>query len=65
LTSESAIREAATNNEVTISKTGIILNCPVVFGPGSGKLPNTQVFGKNQRNVAFPLVHCYFDGAAV
>jgi hypothetical protein len=30
LTSEAAIRDAASNNELTISKTDIVLNCPIL-----------------------------------
>lgn len=43
LKSEEEILAAAKDGEVTITKTKVIINCPIVFRPGAGKLPNVKI----------------------
>ena len=51
LKSEDDILAAAKNGEVTVTKTNIVINCPIIFRPGSGKLPNVRiVFGNGDRD---------------
>jgi hypothetical protein len=66
LTSESAISDAASQGELTITKTGVIVNCPIVFVDKVGRLPTAQIIGPNQhRRVILPLVQGWYDGAKV
>ncbi len=43
LKSEEEILAAAKSGEVTITKTNVVINCPIVFRPGAGKLPNVKI----------------------
>ena len=43
LKSEAEVRAAATALEVTITKTHIVVNCPVIYSPQGGKLPNARL----------------------
>jgi hypothetical protein len=43
LTSEAAIKEAAADGDVTITKTPIIVECSVIFTPQGGLLPDATV----------------------
>lgn len=43
LTSEEAVLDAANRGLVTLSKTNIIVNCPVVFTPSGGLFPNAKL----------------------
>jgi hypothetical protein len=43
LTSEADVQAAASNNELTITKTGIIVNCPIM----ASTLPTAQIFNPN------------------
>lgn len=43
LTSVAAIKEAAADHDVTITKTPIIVECSVVFTPSGGLLPGSRV----------------------
>ena len=45
LTSEADIK-AASNGQLTISRTDIIVNCPVIYADGAGTLPNARIFGE-------------------
>jgi hypothetical protein len=50
LKSEEEILQAKSNGEVTVTKTNIVINCPVIFTPQGGKLPNVKITlgGKSQ-----------------
>ncbi len=51
LRSEDEILAAAKGGEVTITKTNVVINCPIVFRPGAGKLPNVKIeFGGGDRD---------------
>ena len=51
LRSEEEILAASKGGEVTITKTNVIINCPIVFRPGAGKLPNVKIhFGDIDRD---------------
>ncbi len=51
LKSEDDILTAVKNGEVTVTKTNIVINCPIIFRPGAGKLPNVKiVFGNSDRD---------------
>ena len=51
LKSEDDILVAAKSGEVTVIKTNVVINCPIIFRPGSGKLPNVKiVFGNGDRD---------------
>ncbi len=66
LTSETAINDAATNGKLTINKTGLIVNCPVVFSPQGGTLPTATIIGEpDQKHVILPLVTCWYKGAQI
>jgi hypothetical protein len=41
LTSEEAILAAADRNEVTIERTDIVINCPIVWTAAGGVLPGS------------------------
>ena len=43
LTSEEEILAASQSGEVTLTKTNVVINCPIVFRPGAGRLPNLTV----------------------
>lgn len=43
LKSESELLNASARGEVTITKTNIVINCPIVAIPGLGKLPTVKV----------------------
>jgi hypothetical protein len=43
LTSEEDILGARDNGEVTLTKTNIVLNCPVIYTPQGGKLPLVKI----------------------
>ena len=43
LKSEEEILAAAKSGEVTVTKTNVIINCPIVFRPGAGILPNVEI----------------------
>lgn len=43
LTSEAAVTTAAANGLVTVSKTNIVVNCPVVYTEAGGLLPDTKI----------------------
>ena len=43
LKSEADVRAAATALEVTITKTHIVVNCPVIYSPQGGTLPNARL----------------------
>ncbi len=43
LKSEEAILEAKTRGEITLTKTNIVINCPIIFTPDGGKLPNVKI----------------------
>lgn len=43
LTSEEEVKGARDNGEVTLAKTNIVVNCPVVFTPQGGKLPLVKI----------------------
>jgi hypothetical protein len=47
LTSEEDVLEARDNGEVTLTKTNIVLNCPVIFTPQGGKLPLVKIHLSN------------------
>lgn len=42
LKSEADVRAAETARLVTVSKTNIVVNCPIVFTPEGGRLPGTE-----------------------
>ena len=44
LTSEKAILAAQASGLVTIAKTNVVINCPVVYTPSGGELQDTYVF---------------------
>lgn len=51
LRSEEEILAAAQGGEVTITKTNVVINCPIIFRPGAGKLPNVKIqFGGHDRD---------------
>jgi hypothetical protein len=52
LTSEADILQAQSNGEVTVTKTNVVINCPVIFTPQGGKLPNVKITlgGKDGQN---------------
>lgn len=51
LKSEEEILAAAKGGEVTITQTNVIINCPIVFRPGAGKLPNVKIeFGGHDKD---------------
>ncbi len=43
LKSEEAIKEAEAKGEVTVTKTQIVINCPIIFTPQGGILPNVKI----------------------
>jgi hypothetical protein len=43
LKSEDAILEAKAKGEVTVTKTNVVINCPIFFTPEGGKLPNVKI----------------------
>ena len=43
LKSDADVRAAATALEVTITKTHIVVNCPVIYSPQGGTLPNARL----------------------
>lgn len=43
LRSEEAIKTAAANGQVTVVKTNFVVNCPVVYTPQGGVLPNAVI----------------------
>ncbi len=43
LTSEEAILSARDAREVTLDKTKIVINCPVIYTPEGGKLPTVKI----------------------
>ena len=49
LKSQAAIQEAATDGDVTITKTDIIVECSVIFTPGGGLLPDARLI-RNDRD---------------
>lgn len=64
LTSEADIKAAASNGQLTISRTDIIVNCPVIYADGAGTLPNARIFGeRGDKQVILPLVNCWYNGA--
>ncbi len=53
LKSEEEILSASKSGEVTLTKTQIIINCPIIFRPGAGKLPNVKIqFNTGDENKA-------------
>lgn len=66
LTSEAAISAAAASGKIMIQKTGIIVNCPIIYSPMGGTLPTATVIGEaSQKSVILPLIQGWFDGAKV
>lgn len=66
LTSEADIKAAASNGQLTISRTDIIVNCPVIQADGAGTLPNARIFGeRNDQQVILPLINCWYNGAQI
>lgn len=49
LTSEAQVREAVANSLVTVSKTNIIVNCPIVALQGGGRLPGVKLMLKGDK----------------
>jgi hypothetical protein len=49
LKSQAAIQEAASDGDVTITKTDIIVECSVIFTPGGGLLPDARLI-RNDRD---------------
>ncbi|NOT86305.1 MAG: hypothetical protein HOP02_16335 [Methylococcaceae bacterium] len=47
LTSEKAVMDAKAAGMVTVAQTKIVVNCPVVYSPDGGLLPNTQINQKS------------------
>lgn len=45
LTSEEEILDAQSRGLVTIVKTNIVVNCPVIFTPSGGLFPNARIIG--------------------
>jgi hypothetical protein len=43
LTSEDAILEAADHNEVSVERTDIVINCPIVWTASGGSMPHSLV----------------------
>jgi hypothetical protein len=43
LKSEADVRAAESARQVTVSKTNIVVNCPIVFTPEGGKLPGIEL----------------------
>lgn len=43
LKSEEEILDAKGKGEVTVTKTTILINCPIIFTPDGGKLPNVKI----------------------
>ena len=51
LRSEEEILAAAKSGEVTVTKTNVVINCPIIFSPELGKLPNVKIqFGDYDRD---------------
>jgi hypothetical protein len=48
LKSQAEIQQAATNGEVTITKTDIIVECSVIFTPEGGLLPDARLVNNDQ-----------------
>lgn len=68
LTSEAAIFAARTAGTVTITQTGIIVNCSVVSSPTGGTLANVTIHsavGTAGATVTFPTVTGWFNGRPV
>jgi hypothetical protein len=47
LKSEEEVLGARDDGEVTLEKTNIVLNCPVIYTPEGGKLPLIQIHIEN------------------
>lgn len=45
LTSEEEVLDAQSRGLVTIDKTNIVINCPVIYTPSGGLLPNSKIIG--------------------
>jgi hypothetical protein len=45
LTSEEEVLDAQSRGLVTIDKTNIVINCPVIYTPSGGLLPNAKIIG--------------------
>jgi hypothetical protein len=45
LTSEAEILDAQSRGLVTLVKTNIVINCPVIYTPFGGFLPDTRIIG--------------------
>ena len=68
LTSEAAVLAAQVAGKVTLTKTGIIVNCPVVFSPQGGTLPTVTIHPATANSVAtvtFPTVNGWFNDKMV
>jgi hypothetical protein len=66
LTSEEAINAAATSGKIMVQKTGIIVNCPIIYSPAGGTLPTATVIGEQaQKSVILPLIQGWYKGAKV
>jgi hypothetical protein len=48
LKSQAAIQDAATDGEVTIQKTPIVVECSVIYTPGGGLLPGARITGNDR-----------------
>ncbi len=43
LKSEEEILDAKAKGELTVTKTNVVINCPIIFTPEGGKLPNVKI----------------------
>ncbi|MDQ2841514.1 MAG: hypothetical protein M3Y72_10855 [Acidobacteriota bacterium] len=51
LRSEEEILAAKSEGEVTVTKTNVVINCPIIFTPEGGKLPNVKItFGGRDKD---------------
>jgi hypothetical protein len=69
LHSESEVLTAASANLVTLFKTTIVVNCPVIYTPQGGLMPTARIFpnsgGHDAGFVMLPIVLCWYAGRMV
>ena len=69
LHSESEVLAAESANLVTLVKTTIVVNCPVIFTPQGGVMPTASVHPNNGHHdagfITLPIVLCWYQGQIV